>query len=739
MTRLLLIALFLIHSQAFAETYWVGKSGSDANACATADGPTDPGAANRKLTIASGIGCLSSGDTLIIGDGVYAEQINNTIPSGTQGAPTTIRAENQQQAILRPTAIAGGPGIVYIVNKDYVTIDGLDIDAVNVSSDAIPVGLGDQPSQNDFITVIRSRLRNAGGGGQFDHGVAGDITNSQILNNTLDNNGCDPGGFGHSIYISGSGNLIEGNQVNGCGTFFAAGIDIRLGPDARNIVRNNVITNTWYCMIAISSSNGVDFYNNLCHGSYGGILISAASNVNFFNNTVDSTGAMDIGEAVLLNGGSSNNAITNNIFYGTVSAVVGEATGAGNTCTTNLNGGGNGVTSDCGDAIGTTDPLFADSGADDFRLASTSSPAYNVGTTLGLVTTDIAGVPRPYPPATMYAIGAYEFVDEVVPGTPPVESFVYVTGSQVHGQNGGEGWTGSWACTDPAGIFVQVAPSGMPTAGNAARSQITTGVICSRTFTALSFATEQTIPIYMQVDNCSPSSTNSSIGIALNSDFTNTGMFVRVQAGNWELWDGGTDGWVTAGACTANLLTRIDFQADESVEANKYRVAINGVYSAYYEVTDSNLTTLNSFMIRDNNTASHTTWWGDIGIDQCAAAVLVFTVQPLLNVLQGQGLGTPTVSIMCAGGEVLVPTATNEVTLATSGGSCTSMTLDGDKVNNAVDGIASFPGLTLTGANGSCTITATASGLTSAVSATITVSATPMFGPAGRLTMRGGR
>ena len=42
-------------------------------------------------TIRHGIGQLAGGDTLIVGDGTYAESITN-MPSGTAGAYTTIRA-----------------------------------------------------------------------------------------------------------------------------------------------------------------------------------------------------------------------------------------------------------------------------------------------------------------------------------------------------------------------------------------------------------------------------------------------------------------------------------------------------------------------------------------------------------------------------------------------------------------------------------------------------------------------
>lgn len=54
----------------------------------------------------------------------------------------------------------------------------------------------------------------------------------------------------------------------------------------------------------------------------------------------------------------------------------------------------------------TGNPLFVDSGSDDYRILS-GSPAANAGVTLAYVTTDIRGFARPF--STSYDIGAYEY------------------------------------------------------------------------------------------------------------------------------------------------------------------------------------------------------------------------------------------------------------------------------------------------------------------------------------------
>jgi len=75
-----------------AATYYVSKTGNNNNACSTTDS-----AGTNKLTITAGVGCLSSGDTLIIHgvpSGTYTEQV--IVPaskSGTSWATaTTIKA-----------------------------------------------------------------------------------------------------------------------------------------------------------------------------------------------------------------------------------------------------------------------------------------------------------------------------------------------------------------------------------------------------------------------------------------------------------------------------------------------------------------------------------------------------------------------------------------------------------------------------------------------------------------------
>src|SRR5262249_32596853 len=94
---------------AHAATYYVAKTGSDTNSCSSAQSQSTP-----KLTINAGAGCLSSGDTLIVKAGVYAEVLNipygTSVPDGTPGNPTILRSETPLGAIIRPINTTGMDG-----------------------------------------------------------------------------------------------------------------------------------------------------------------------------------------------------------------------------------------------------------------------------------------------------------------------------------------------------------------------------------------------------------------------------------------------------------------------------------------------------------------------------------------------------------------------------------------------------------------------------------------------------
>src|ERR1043165_3460341 len=96
-TPIFIFLLLFLAAYAHAATYWVSKSGSNGNGC---NNSSTALTTTAKLTVAAGLSCLSSGDTLNIRTGTYTEDINSsnfsTSKSGTGSGnnytnPTTIQ------------------------------------------------------------------------------------------------------------------------------------------------------------------------------------------------------------------------------------------------------------------------------------------------------------------------------------------------------------------------------------------------------------------------------------------------------------------------------------------------------------------------------------------------------------------------------------------------------------------------------------------------------------------------
>jgi len=145
--------------------------------------------------------------------------------------------------------------------------------------------------------------------------------------------------------------------------------------------------------------NNTQFYNNQIYAinanlTYPSSNCTALTNYSgtgnqFLNNTIANNNARGIQN---VSGQTSGGVVANTISYGNAG---GDAIADGSNVTTVTN------------LIG-IDPLFVNAAARNYQLSSTSSPAYNTGTTEPTVTTDAAGVTRPQCGA--YDIGAFERV-----------------------------------------------------------------------------------------------------------------------------------------------------------------------------------------------------------------------------------------------------------------------------------------------------------------------------------------
>lgn len=122
---------------------YVAKNGSDGNTCLDANAPC--------LTIARGIAVMASGDTLIVGDGTYAEQIAG-MPSGTAGSYTTVRAKNDWSVLIDGSGFVNNYNDgIRISSKSYVAVRGFKVKMAQANDTNVAVSV----PYSDHIKVQR--------------------------------------------------------------------------------------------------------------------------------------------------------------------------------------------------------------------------------------------------------------------------------------------------------------------------------------------------------------------------------------------------------------------------------------------------------------------------------------------------------------------------------------------------------------------------------------------------------
>jgi parallel beta helix pectate lyase-like protein len=393
---LFLIGYVVSGGVAQAATYYVSKAGSDNYSCAAAQSVSTP-----RLTINAGIGCLSAGDTLLIRAGSYDEVIKDNAVSGTSWTnKVRIAAYPGETVWLAPS---GGDSAVYLNSSQaYVEFDGINMQG-SVPGCVFYMG----PTTHHIRLQNAEIVNNQYTGYCGNVGVAG--TDSEFLNLTVDGLGGQ-----YAFYVKGDRNIIDRcdmHHVDGGGVhIYSSG-----GNPTGNIVRNSRIhdISTYHFFdnpndprrfgILISGTANL-VYNNIIYGVTGGdtannkaISVWWGNGHKVYNNTVVNNAT--IGIAVDTDATSAD--VRNNIVYGNTGGAQFMNLGANTTASNNLFG---------------VDPLFADPSTNNFQLRATSR-AIDAGVSLSIVTTDIAGVPRPQGSAP--DIGSYEYRAQQAQPTAP--------------------------------------------------------------------------------------------------------------------------------------------------------------------------------------------------------------------------------------------------------------------------------------------------------------------------------
>jgi hypothetical protein len=393
MTYVTLVALLLIlPSLAASATYYVAPSGG--GGCSTNTNSPQGGLLN-------GIACLSSGDTLILKNGVYPNKLNDVVPSNV-----TIRAENARQAILRPGAvdqiITLGPGNT----RSNITFDGLYLDGNNQATGQIfslySIGPGIVFQNGEIANIVGKH------GPDGSWGVGGGPANANdgytVRNTYFHDIGwlSDPPGdcsscYSYGMYISSNNVVVEDcvfERISGYSfQIYASG-----GAITGVIIRRNTFKDTDALIIGGAGGGGgtgTRVENN--------VLIHLGWTADGFDNqgmNVQRNGSIIVNntivgsrrECIVLN--DTNNIVRNNICYGNGTDAI-QDYGSGNVKDHNLLG---------------ADPQFVNAGTDDYHLQG-SSLARDMGTNTNCPSDDRDGLARPINGTC--DIGAYEY------GTPP--------------------------------------------------------------------------------------------------------------------------------------------------------------------------------------------------------------------------------------------------------------------------------------------------------------------------------
>jgi hypothetical protein len=117
--------LFFLPVSALTATYYIAKTGDDANSCTQARSQDTP-----KLTIQAGINCaINAGDSVLVKSGTYLESVT-VWKSGASGKPITLKAYPGNAVIWRaPTTDTDSlTGAISIMDSSYIRIEGFRFD-----------------------------------------------------------------------------------------------------------------------------------------------------------------------------------------------------------------------------------------------------------------------------------------------------------------------------------------------------------------------------------------------------------------------------------------------------------------------------------------------------------------------------------------------------------------------------------------------------------------------------------
>ncbi len=372
--------------------YYVAKTGNNGN----------PGTiGSPKLTIAAGIGLLSSGDTLHVREGIYDEKIDTTVTSIPNGGSWATATQIKAYAGETVTITRG----VIVITRSYLIFDGINIDHRLTGTTSEDTGY--YISGSDHIRFQNAELQYClSKGVQTSLGFAGVSTYLEFINLNIHHTGDGDVISAHHIYFSAGGAgsgvgagidthiLVDGCEIHHTnGVSFSTGVAIapQTGIMLGVTVRNCRIHDNGIGLQTYGGASQCLLYNNILHdnGPNPALAIDTATNRVFNNTCYGNTDGIVVS--------TSGNTLRNNIVYSSGALTI----PGGNTSSNNL----------------TTNPSFVDPTNGDFNLV-VGSAAIDAGFNLsGVVDTDFYGNARPS--GAGFDIGAIEFGAGPIPDPSP--------------------------------------------------------------------------------------------------------------------------------------------------------------------------------------------------------------------------------------------------------------------------------------------------------------------------------
>ena len=330
MKNLILLALALVATSADGATKYVRKGGNDT----TGNGST----ATPWLTISKAIISISSGDTVLIGDGEYDEGAAGLVFNRTLWvATTTFQSEsaNASNVVIKATGFNGNTrmeagGNVYL---KWLTFDrGAAGDIANVYVRSITNVTFDACVFHTALTVNNGTALVQLQGSGYVRNIS--FTNCAFYyDNTNSASSC----FAINTYL----NTVPATNVmiTGC-SFQVPNYAIYLQTNVNLTISNNTF-NSYYDNIWVKSTSPFSINNNNCTATGNGHTICIGSDSTDANSPViggltNNTMTCIIGHALLIGQCSTNVwAVSNTIYGGNYSVVMKESTNCyliGNQC-----------------------------------------------------------------------------------------------------------------------------------------------------------------------------------------------------------------------------------------------------------------------------------------------------------------------------------------------------------------------------------------------------------------------